>query len=96
MILGALFETTNRTPQQITVFGCPRPGGEQLRDILALSGAKLESYRNERDPVTYVPFLPGVFTHVIEPAQIHGGADPADLTIFREHHIGRYIIGLGA
>lgn len=94
ILAGLLSKLTPTPPNQVTVFGCPRPGGEELRDIVCLSGAKVESYRNERDPVTYVPCLPGVFCHVVEPFQLNGGADPHDLTIFREHHIGRYITGL--
>jgi hypothetical protein len=96
MLLAGLFAKAGTPALQVTVFGCPRPGGEELRDTVCLSGTHPESYRNERDPVTYVPFAPGIFCHVIEPAQVHGGAEPGDLTIFREHHIARYIAGLQA
>lgn len=94
MLLAGLFAKAGTPAHQVTVFGCPRPGGEELRDAICLSGTHPESYRNERDPVTYVPFAPGIFCHVIEPQQIHGGAEPGDLTVFREHHIARYIDGL--
>jgi len=96
MLLAGLFAKAGAPAHQVTVFGCPRPGGEELRDTVCLSGTHPESYRNERDPVTFVPFAPGIFCHVIEPAQIHGGAEPGDLTVFREHHISRYLLGLGA
>lgn len=94
MILAGLFAANKRSAVQATVFGCPRPGGEQLRDILVMSGTKLASYRNERDVVTYVPFLPEIFCHVIDPTQLHGGSVPGDVTIFREHSISQYLIGL--
>ena len=96
MLLAGLFAKAGEPAYQVTVFGCPRPGGEELRDTVCLSGTHPESYRNESDPVTYVPFLPGVFCHVLEPAEVHGGSEPGDLTIFRQHHIGRYIAGLQA
>lgn len=95
MLLAGLFVAAGKPAAQVTTFGCPRPGGEQLRDMLVTSETRLASDRNERDVVTYVPFLPGIFTHVMEPLQIHGGAVPDDLSLFREHAIARYIIGLG-
>lgn len=42
---------------QVTVFGSPRPGFKQLRDIITATGAQNTSYRNLLDPVTYVPDL---------------------------------------
>ena len=92
MLLAGLFVAAGKPPQQIAAFGCPRPGGKQLRDMICGSGTLIMSQRNEADPVTYVPFLPNIFYHVIEPFEVHGGAVPGDASIFREHSISQYII----
>jgi fermentation-respiration switch protein FrsA (DUF1100 family) len=94
MLLAGLFVADRRDAAQVTVFGCPRPGGEQLRGMLVTSDTRLAAYRNESDPVTYVPIMPGIFCHVLEPTQIHGGAAPGDMSIFREHAITAYLAGL--
>jgi len=41
-------------PEQVYLWGCPRPGMAQLRDVLA--GVSITSRRNLDDPVTTVPW----------------------------------------
>ena len=95
--MGARLAAAGTPALQVLCYGCPRPGGAQMSGILTKSSSRLEYFRNENDPVTHVPPpIPTVSQHVLEPTQIHGGADPSDKTMFREHHIGRYQLGLAA
>jgi hypothetical protein len=53
-----------RAPQKVTLWGCPRPGFQQLRDILNRPKFNITSYKNRKDPVTDVPVNIGDFKYV--------------------------------
>lgn len=45
-----------KAPVRLMVMGCPRPGYQQLADVLQAGGVDIHSYKNGDDPVTNVPF----------------------------------------
>lgn len=45
-----------KAPVQLMVMGCPRPGYQQLADVLKAGAVEIHSYKNGDDPVTDVPF----------------------------------------
>lgn len=73
------------------LFGCPNPGYQRLANILA--GLPLHSYRNGRDPVTYVPAPIFGFDYVpVRPfIQVDVEPDASDSWgLFAHHHIALY------
>lgn len=79
---------------QVTLFGCPRPGGEQLKDLL--KDTPIDSFKNREDPVTDVPLpLPDApYIHVKNLTPIDGLVDHSLGPIFDDHHIINYCQGL--
>lgn len=78
---------------RLILFGCPRPGTTDLPR--QLSGVPIASYRNRQDPVTMVPTDPP-WSHVAPFIELDAPPDPADISIFRDHHLPLYIAGLEA
>jgi hypothetical protein len=78
------------TLRRVTVFGSPRPGCSELKQLLA--NTPKSSYRNGDDPVPCVPvWLPSLpYVHVIEPTSVC--AEPMDWTEgpMAWHNIGLY------
>ncbi len=99
---GLTFDQGMMVPgDRIVLFGCPRPGGENLKSILAR--IPITSYRNGKDPVCDVPFdIPLIepYCHVRDFTMLN--ATPADDDIWNIvpdmgwHHIQNYRKGLEA
>lgn len=68
-LFGGLLTAANNNPCRITVFGSPKPGGQQLASLLA--SVSKGSYRNGEDPVTEVPLWIG-YHMAIEPVAFTG------------------------
>lgn len=76
----------------VYTFGSPRPGGHKLKEIL--SQISIESYRNNNDPVTQVPFnLPDEdYCHPGDLIQIYfEGISPDGWLALKDHHIQNYM-----
>lgn len=93
-VMAGLMAARKRPPNQVTVFGSPRPGFAKLAGMIQSSGSVITSYRNRLDPVTEVPFLLGLYEHPAPLVQLHGMPGKMDLTPFRDHHCNLYIDGL--
>ncbi|MFZ0271014.1 MAG: hypothetical protein WAL34_04105 [Acidobacteriaceae bacterium] len=93
-LFAGLLARAGNNPSRIAVFGSPRPGCQQLRDIL--TPISKSSYRNGNDPVTDVPvFLPG-FPYV-EPCDFTQlDVPPATHDLLHDHHIEQYVAGVEA
>lgn len=78
---------------EVVVFGCPRPGGEQLKTIL--KDTSIRSYKNLYDPVCDVPFhIPGIapYVHVRESIPVYvQPAEPDPWGIVADHHFELYL-----
>lgn len=94
---GHLVAETAFKPTRVVVFGAPRPGYQQLADVLKQT--PIASYRNRVDPVTEVPFSSALFPFVdcapltaldVEPPPIDAWGPLAD------HHMALYLAGVGA
>ncbi len=94
LILGALLYCHELPPVQITVFGSPRPGFGNLRDVLLDSGAEIRSYRNRDDPVMQVPYWLGLYVHPAPPIPLDVEPALGDRSPLREHRIGLYVEGV--
>jgi len=79
-------------PKRLSLFGCPRPGFEELRKLVMKSWPMITSYRNRDDPVTEVPYLLGLYEHIIEPTRLFSPTNP--LNPASEHSIYLYIEAL--
>lgn len=95
-IYGGMLVNYFDDPAKIALFGCPRPGAQQLADILLRT--PINSYRNGNDPVTEVPvpFPPRLlYTHVSPLISVHSALNddrfPLEPT---DHNIQRYINAL--
>lgn len=79
---------------QVTIFGCPRPGAEQLKNML--QNTPITSFKNRADPVTDVPFpLPSAnYEHVTRLTNIDGMVDFSLGPPWDDHHIINYCKGL--
>jgi pimeloyl-ACP methyl ester carboxylesterase len=75
--------------KKLALFGCPRPGFNRLRTLVSYKCQYISSFRNRDDPVTEVPFLMGLFQHVIEPTHVQSKTHP---DIFAEDHRIRYYV----
>lgn len=104
LILGAMLTAVGREPYRIVTFGAPRPGYQQLADVLA--PVKIIQYRNgtgamrsdgsSHDLVTDMPLhIPVVapFVHVREPLIDLSAPPPAEdaLGPFAWHHMSLYL-----
>jgi hypothetical protein len=98
---AALFASHGAAPLHLAVFGEPRPGFEQLHNIIAKAIPTSVWYRNGSDPVTEVPALFGRY--------MHGPANSRSMTVEPErssvitpvlpmeyHSIQLYVKGLSA
>jgi lipase (class 3) len=91
LLFGALLVCEDIIPEIVT-FGSPRPGGAELKVLLA--PVAIRSYKNAFDPVTDVPFMLSLDPYVhprdlIPIASQPIAADPW-LSI-RDHHMQYYI-----
>lgn len=94
-IYGAMLVHYFDDPTKIALFGCPRPGAQQLADILI--GVPITSYRNRHDPVTEVPvpFPPRLlYTHVCPLIPCAGQVYKPIEDPFRDHDINSYLNAL--
>lgn len=110
-IFAGMLAASKKPPLRVAAFGCPRPGYDQLTDILR--PVPMGIYRNRCDPVTFVPMpipLIGPWQHNravidvdINPAVMEADPTPwADFNdaiehfTFRDHHIELYETGAPA
>lgn len=104
-IFGGMLAASKKPPLRIAAFGCPRPGYDQLTDVLKM--VPMGIYRNRCDPVTFVPVpipLIGPWQHNrpviqidIDPATMETDPSPwADFNdaiehiTLRDHHVQLY------
>jgi len=79
-------------PAQLIVFGCPRPGFAKARSIVTANCDKIVSYRNRIDPVPEVPWLMGMYKHVVDLTHVDSKVDTIEP--FDDHSIEQYITAL--
>jgi hypothetical protein len=95
---GLLSQKIHDEPRKVALFGCPRPGAQQLADVC--EPLNMVSYRNWRDgvadPVTDVPlpFPEFPYEHARKFTEVKGMIDqslgwPMDI-----HHMLNYIEGI--
>lgn len=92
---AALMGAFNKEPPaRIALFGCPRPGANKLKTLLA--GIPINSYKNRHDPVTSVPvqLLDFPYVHVREQIHLDGSVSNEFPGLLKDHHIACYIDGL--
>ena len=91
---GMLTADVHEDPVHIVLFGCPRPGGQQL--VNCLQNIIVASYKNRHDPVTDVPLpLPDLdYTQVRDFTHIDGMVDTSLPPPFDDHHIVNYVKGI--
>jgi len=81
----------------VYLFGCPRPGYEQLQTIVNKWVPTKESWRNAGDPVPLLPApIPIVLPYcwAIQPGMFNEPYAPSDADdLFRSHHINLYQTG---
>lgn len=77
---------------QLVLFGCPRPGFRKLKNLVLAAGTHVTSYRNRNDPVCEVPWLMGLYRHIVEPEIVLSHTIPDD--IFDDHQIALYVEAL--
>lgn len=82
-------------PVKVALFGCPRPGAQELTD--RLKGIPITSYKNRADPVTgvpmpVIPLLP--YVHVRDFTHVDGMVSSGFSDFLKDHHIGCYMKGL--
>lgn len=76
-------------PKRLVLFGCPRPGFQKLSEIVSGAGIDVASYRNRNDPVTEVPYLLGLYKHIVEPAHVESKTSPEPFVL---DHLMQYYI----
>lgn len=91
-ILAGLMTAGGHPPAKLTLFGCPRPGGGLLADIVTHGSTVIASYRNREDPVPEVPYLPGVYQHIVDPTPIQ--SPDWHLVNVEDHYIAEYVAAL--
>lgn len=67
VLMAGLMAADGKKPARVALFGCPRPGGSKLMSLVRSTGAVITSYCNWEDPVPEVPYLPWVYTHLVDP-----------------------------
>ena len=89
-IIAALYQANGYLWQELVTFGCPRPGYQALRNLLA--GRNMTAYRNGKDIVPTVPksFLWFKYRSYTDWTHIGEGDDP-----IADHLIANYIEALG-
>lgn len=93
-IVTGLMVVEGRVPAQVALFGCPRPGRGELRDLIQSKVKHITSYRNGNDPVPEVPWFFGSYQHVAPLTQVRSKTQGGPF--FDDHYIDRYIEALGA
>ena len=78
--------------ERVVLFGCPRPGFAHLKRLVTAVCGSIASYRNRSDPVPEVPYLLGLYQHVVEPTQLMSPTDPFNPAL--EHSIDLYVQAL--
>lgn len=81
-------------PSRISVYGSPRPGCAELRELLA--SIPMMSYKNRFDPVTNVPiWLPNFpVVDMCDFSMLNVSPALNDIEVFADHHIGLYVNGI--
>jgi hypothetical protein len=83
-----------KCPRGVVAFAPPRPGFEDFRGNLVISGALVRGYHNARDPVPDVPLFP--FCQPVPPIAIDVPPAPNDDDpLFECHHGPLYYSGVG-
>lgn len=72
VLIAGLMAADAVPPELLVTFEAPRAGGHMLATLLA--GVEVRQYRYGNDPVTEVPWVPGVYEHVREPLVAIGAA----------------------
>lgn len=98
-LIFAALETLKGLPVAgVTVFGPPRPGAQQIKDILA--SVSVRCYKNRHDPVCDVPFnipLFDPYTHVSDLIPVSVAPPPDDpWGLLADHHMGLYLDAMKA
>jgi hypothetical protein len=62
VLLAAILVVWGTPPELLVTWEAPKAGGEKLRKLLAR--VPVRQYRYGNDPVTELPWLPGVYEHV--------------------------------
>ena len=57
VLLAGLLAANGGKVARVALFGCPRPGGDNLACLVKNTGAQITSYRNYTDPVTEEPSI---------------------------------------
>lgn len=94
MLFGGLMLANGPPPRAIRAWGCPRPGFSRLSEIVATC-PDARWYRNQSDPVTFVPWRLGDFKHCGEMRQVHATPiDGDEWGPLRDHHLSQYRAGM--
>lgn len=88
-LLAGLLAARGRSPARLALFGCPRPGFDRLRDLVLGAVPDITSYRNREDPVPLVPYLMGLYHHVVEPMAVRSREN--DIGPVDDHFIAHYV-----
>jgi alpha-beta hydrolase superfamily lysophospholipase len=84
VLSAAMLVAMGRPVAGLTTFGAPRAAGDRVRSLLA--AVPVVQFRQGDDPVPLVPWMPGVFDHVVALTQIGvPSLDPID-----DHEIAGY------
>jgi hypothetical protein len=96
MLFAGLMIANGSMPVRVRVWGCPRPGFSKLSGLIAKCPDALW-YRNQSDPVTFVPWRAGLFKHCGEMRQVHAKpVDGDEWAFLRDHHLSQYRLGMVA
>ena len=88
-LMAALLGASGIAVQELTLFGCPRPGFTQLGEWVRKNVRTIRSYRNGSDPVPLVPALLWFYKPVVPPEQIGFNGDPENPV--EDHYIANYV-----
>jgi len=83
----------DRRVVEIHLFGCPRPGFAKLRDLVRQNCDAVYSFRNRGDPVAEVPYMLGLYKHVVDPVRVDSRIET--INPFDDHEIAQYVKALG-
>ena len=91
---GMLTQSPQEDPTSVVLFGCPRPGAQQL--VNCLRNIPVVSYKNRLDPITDMPIpLPDLpYEHVRPFTLVDGMVDHSLGPLFDDHHMLNYIKGM--
>jgi hypothetical protein len=94
MLSAGLMIANGIMPVTVRAWACPRPGFARLSQIVATCPDALW-WRNHHDPVTYVPFLGGLYDHAgaMRRVDVPGAIDDPWF-LLADHHLSLYRQGI--